>query len=148
MFIFEIQVTVVLCGGGHTTLTAEQALTGQSLLSIQDHVSLTRLSSHWLAGPGGWWWLFDCRYYQCDMCLPVLRYLHFSAHMITSPVPSIVRKDKAAGWPDISQYSDSDIGAIVRSVTECHSQLAEICLLLLREIIGNIRWWWDPRLGN
>ena len=55
--------------------------------------------------------------YQCDMCPTVLRYLHFSAHTITSPVLSIVRKDKATGWPDISQYlnfryqSDSD---------ECH----------------------------
>ena len=100
---------------------------------------------HHQAGPNGWYgvWVGCDRWcYQCDMCPPVLRYLHFSAHTITSPVLSIVRKDKATGWPDISQYlnfryqTDSD---------ECQWQLAEICPVAPPwNIIGNIRWWQGP----
>ena len=92
------------------------------------------------AGPNGWcgvWVDCDRWCYQCDMCPPVLRYLHFSAHTITSPVLSIVRKDKATGWPDISQYlnfryqTDSD---------ECQWQLAEICPVCLATMKYNWKY--------
>ena len=132
----ESGVTVVLCDGGHTTLSADRWQSDSLTRPIRSCHQLTGLTGEepGLAGGGGGMLSGG----QCDMCRAVLRYLHFSAHTITSPPVSIVRKDSAAGQPDISRYS------YLRYQTDtdkCHWQLAEICLLLPGRIIGDIRWW-------
>ena len=135
--VTESGVTVVLCDGGHTTLSADRWQSDSLTRPIRSCHQVTGLTGGY-PGVWGWWCGGMLSGGQCDMCLAVLRYLHFSAHTITSPPTSIVRKDSAAGRPDISRYwylwyqTDSD---------KCHWQLAEICLLLPGRIIGDIRWW-------